>query len=202
MAARNLLFSHKVHLLNRAVLSCVRWKFSAWPYQKAIAVELDQLQSRMLGIISRVCRRPYEDLLDYFKRRQHIGRKLAGDLGFWSAEWMKRSLSWHEHVVRGNSYDYPLFNLFSYHDKNWLIQNRLRFVPSDGTPFSRNTPRAGRLGTRAIGSRPKPRWEEGIDLIKELGKHANSTPNSESVSIGTRIQRAHSYLIEFFALPS
>ena len=58
----------------------------------------------------------------------------------------------------------------------------------------RNTPFAGRLGTRAYSAQPQPRWEEGIVLAEQVGNTREFNHfGSRRISIGTRIKEAHRF---------
>ena len=110
-------------------------------------------------------------MIDWFKKRQSIGRSLAGQIGLWSSNWVNRFINWNEHIARSAQYNNVLAELRSWHDPKYLMPLRLRFVP-EGLGLnglgSRNRPDAGRLGSRVFGGTPQPRWETGVKLAYEL----------------------------------
>ena len=90
--------------------------------------------------------------------------------------------------------------LRSWHDAAWLQTMRLNWVSKSGE--GRNTPHAGRLGTRMYGGQPQPRWGEGVllaeqlDSVREISHFGNAR-----LSIATRIREAQCFLRQFFADP-
>ena len=65
--------------------------------------------------------------------------------------------------------------------------------------WGRNTPLAGRLGTRKASGQPQPRWGEGVALAHELSNvRTVSAPHNSSgssfLSVGSRIREARSFL--------
>ena len=162
--------------------------------QKSVSVELDQMQSKMLGILAKVHRNPGEDLIDWFKKRQRVGREIAVRVGLWSLNWAKRVCDWEDHVTRASHRDSIVARVRDFRGEQWLISHRLDFVSSDYL-FGRNRPDAGRLGTRACGGKPQPRWHEGVALSKIL---LNENSSNSRLSIGNRIRQASSFLASFF----
>ena len=129
----------------------VSWLFCRWPYQKGVATQLDQIQIRMMSMSAQIHGNEGEPLEDFWKRKKTAGRKLAGDIGFWSEIWRKRVLEWDAHVERSIDRGHINAMLRQWHDSTWLQARRLEWVYSSG---GRNTPFAGRLGTRAFGGQP------------------------------------------------
>ena len=83
--------------------------------------------------------------------------------GFWSSIWCKRVINWDDHVRRGASYKHICARLLEYKNSDWLMHQRAKWVPVDGSA-SRNSITAGRTGTRCNIRRPQVRWEDGIKL--------------------------------------
>ena len=87
---RNASFDKKCELLSRTVLSGMAWLFCRWPYQKAMSVEMDNLQGRMMSVLAKVPRESHESVEIWFKKRQKVGAELARKVGLWSSIWCKR----------------------------------------------------------------------------------------------------------------
>ena len=98
-------------------------------------------------------------------------------------------------MVRSARYNSLLAHIRNFHDNNWLVSHRLRFVSQFG---GRNRPDAGRLGMRASGGKPQPRWHEGVELVRQVKEIRSTNLNGSSRSIGSRIRDAQSYLMSFF----
>ena len=58
--------------MSRTVLAGVSCLFCRWPMQKSVSVELDQMQSKVMGILAKVPRLPHEHSEDRFKKRQNL----------------------------------------------------------------------------------------------------------------------------------
>ena len=192
-------FDLRALLLSRTVLSAITWLFGRWPLQKSVSAELDQLQSRFLGILSKCRRDAHESLESWFKKRQRVGRALAGKIGFWSDVWRKRVLDWEAHICRSDGRNHVHCKMRKWHDLDWLQDKRLQFVAANGVSWGRNTPLAGRLGTRKASGQPQPRWGEGVALAHELSTvRTQSAPHNSSgssfLSVGSRIREARSFL--------
>ena len=192
-------FDLRALLLSRTVLSAITWLFGRWPLQKSVSAELDQLQSRFLGILSKCRRDTHESLDSWFKKRQRVGRALAGKIGFWSDVWRKRVLDWEAHICRSDGRNHVHCKMRKWHDLDWLQDKRLQFVAANGVSWGRNTPLAGRLGTRKASGQPQPRWGEGVALAHELSNvRTVSAPHNSSgssfLSVGSRIREARSFL--------
>ena len=186
----------KLSLLLRTVFCTVNWKFSRWPFQKTVAVEMDAMQVNMVSMISRVPKNDSEDWVTWVRRRRRLARNVCGRIGFWSEAWAKRTIEWHEHIQRHPG---VMRDLLMWHDSHWLQAQRSRFVAADGSATTRNSLIAGRTGTRASGGRPQPRWEEGIGLSKSLLNTRGITLNgSNALSISSRIREAVSQVYQFF----
>ena len=151
----------------------------------------------MLSILTKIPQGSHEALADWFKKKKQAGRKAASSIGLWSEIWRKRVLEWDQHVIRSADRDSILAVLRHWHDSAWLQQQRLAWVSDRG---GRNTPFAGRLGTRAYSAQPQPRWEEGIVLAEQVGNTREFNHfGSARISIGTRIREAQSFLRQFFS---
>ena len=171
----------------------------------------------MLSFLAKVPKLPGESLVVWFKKRNHVGRQLAVKSGLWSLNWARRVLDWDAHVDRSAEWNSIAFRIKNYRGESWLRNKRLAFV-SKIPGFGRNRPEKGRLGTRALGGKPQPRWHEGVALAHEMcPNYVNSiNPNSlttprgslgtppgcgkanSSPSLGSRIQEAQSFLASLF----
>ena len=64
-------------------------------------MEMDAMQVNMVSIFIGTVRNPEEDWISFVRRRRRLARNLVSRLGFWSEQWAKRTIAWHEHVLRG-----------------------------------------------------------------------------------------------------
>ena len=152
----------------------------------------------------KLVRNPYESAEQWSHRRNHIASQKTGERGRWSELWAKRVLNWDKHV-----HHRPSFNrsLLRYHNENWLVSRRLLFVVQNGTQESRNTPAAGRTGTRKNNGKPQPRWEAGVALANAVcGERKQALRGNSFLSVGTIIRNASlsvaNRINEFFGPPA
>ena len=195
---KSLSIETKLSLLLRTVFCTVSWKFSRWPFQKSVAVEMDNMQSHMVSIFIGIPRGDSEDWVSFVRRRRRLARNLCSRIGTWSEAWARRVISWHEHVMRGS---WVLSDLIQWKNSEWLEEQRARFVSSNSLS-SRNSLRAGRTGTRCNNGRPQPRWEEGVALARSfLESRPHALIGDNALSVGTRIRQALELMSEFFNRP-
>ena len=175
--------------------------YGRWPFQKKVAVEVDQLQVHMIAIISGIRRLSGETSTEWYKRRGRAAKTVAGRIGFGSEIWANRVIKWNDHVARcPKNYHSGLLN---YKNEPWLIARRLLNVPRISIGTAGNTPEAGRTGTRIWSGRPQPRWDAGVRLAKQLiNTRSRSLRGSQPLGVGSRIREAKKYLTEFFSLTS
>ena len=186
----------KLSLLLRTVFCIVNWKFSRWPFCKSIAVEMDNLQTNMVSILSRVPKNDSEDWVGWLRRKRRLARDVCDRIGLWSEAWAKRLIDWDEHLHRDRG---VLNKLLLYHNSDWLQAQRSQFVPAWGSVSTRNSVLAGRTGTRANGGRPQQRWDAGICLAQAfLRSRRGSLANSHALSVSSRIRNAIREIYEFF----
>ena len=172
-------------LLQRAVLGTVMWKLSRWPYQKTVAVLLDGAMCRMAARILPCERKPTEDIDQYCRRRKRQARDFCGKAGFWSTVWAGRVIGWFDHVHRSEARNHMCAKLLRHHDAAWLRSRRAAFSNVRNTLF------AGQTGTRAVGGKPQPRWEEGVLLAKSFcAERSLDVHGKHSLSVGARIRNA------------
>ena len=180
----------------RTVFCVVSWKVSRWPFQKSLAVEMDAMQTHMVSILSRIPKHDSEDWVGWIRRSRRLARNVCARIGFWSEAWARRTISWHEHVMRHPGI---LKDLLLWHNSDWLQAMRAHFVAQNGSEYTRNSFLAGRTGTRADGGRPQPRWDEGITLARAfLNSRSQSINGSNALSVTSRIREAVSQIYEFF----
>ena len=154
----------KMKLLSRSTVCIVQFKWSRWPPQKKVALELTLLQTRMLATILRVQRRPLEDMLDYIRRRNKQAKAVARAQGMWYHLWWKRCIAWHKHVNRHTNT--PMYQILACHGQSWLRAQRFPFVPAHSSFARAWTIDRGRSGTRCRSGYVSKRWEEGILLAE------------------------------------
>ena len=127
----------KIMLLCRSVYSRFAWKFGRWPYQKSIAIEMDQMQSKMVSVLLNLPKSPLEDIEGYCRRRSRVARKVSAEIGLWSLMWAEKVINWHEHVLRGakhssrsdgEAYLSMNANLIHFHDAKWLFHKRSQWT--------------------------------------------------------------------------
>ena len=189
-------FETKLSLLMRTVFCTVNWKFSRWPFQKSIAVEMDKLQVNMVAMVSRYPKLASEDWVGWIRRKRRLARNICQRIGFWSEAWALRQVKWHEHVERSPG---VLKDLLLYHSSNWLQSMRSRLVPANGSESIRNSVLAGRTGTRNNDGKPQPRWNAGIELARAyLQSRGICQRNSNAISVSSRIREAVTYIRDQF----
>ena len=127
----------------------------------------------------------------YVRRRRRLARNLVSKIGFWSEAWARRTISWHEHVMRTTG---VMRSLVELRNSDWLEAQRAQFVVQTGSSASRNSLTAGRTGTRCNIDRPQMRWLAGINLAKGFLESRRSTTRGESLSVGSRIRQAVLFL--------
>ncbi len=122
--ARELPVQQKLKLVTRAVQPQFEWKCSRWPYQKTIAIELENLQCQMIARCVKFERLPTETLDQYDRRRKRESRNIVCKHGSWAIRWAERVVNWHNHVLRAEARGFILPQLWRWHDRQWLMQQR------------------------------------------------------------------------------
>ena len=147
----------------------------------------------------RIPRSDFEDLDTFCRRKNRLARNVCQKIGFWSEDWARRFLNWHEHVGRSRG---VLKDLLQWKDSGWLQMQRSRFVSSNGSAYSRNSLTAGRTGTRARGRKPQPRWEAGVSLARAyLDSRGISQRGANAITVSSRIREAARAVRRFFVGP-
>ena len=98
--ARCLPLPVRLKLLERTVYSVVSYRFSRWPPQNQIALEVDQVQASMICYILSVRPIPGEEIGAFCRRRMRLAHAQARTCGTWSAKWFSRFLEWDSHLLR------------------------------------------------------------------------------------------------------
>ena len=79
-------------------------------------------------------------------------------MGKWSLMWADRLLRWNDHLMcERNSWSWAA-KLLVAQDSAWVRLQRAQFVCAARTLL------AGATGTRIIAARPRPRWDESVDV--------------------------------------
>ena len=181
----------KLQLLARCVWDAVGWKVARWPFQKSIATDMDQLQCKMISVLSQISRLPGESPNTWWRRRARISRSLAAKVGFWSVAWAEKLRSWKFHVDRSEGYCPVFVQLLRCRDSSWLQRMRAEWVGALGSAQSRNSVLAGRTGSRLNIGQPQPRWEESLALAEQfLVTRDESMRRGEPLGVGSRIVEA------------
>ena len=153
----------------------------------------------MILVLMHLPRKSGELFEEWWKRRGKAARQLCSKIGFWSIEWAKRVVSWHEHVQRSSKHNSIICKLVNYHNNDWLLQKRSQWVASSGGSSSRVTALAGRTGTRLNIGQPQTRWDEGVALARSVLQSRDITiKGRQPLAIGSRIRNAISTMREFF----
>ena len=187
----------KLKLLDRTVLPQIAWKFSIWPWQKSVAIELENLQCLFVARCMAVPRDHCETIDQYDRRRKRLARNATLKHGSWSVLWAKRCHAWWKHVCRAEARKNLLSKLLRWHDASWLREQRALFVNNTLSEFvqPRNSLRAGNTGTRVVATRPQPRFEESIELAKLVLESSRQSERSNNlVSLTTILQRCNGFL--------
>ena len=109
-------------------------------------------------------------------------------VGFWSDLWAKRVMGWNDHIQRGETYNHICNSLIQFKNAQWLTHERSKWVAVSSFN-SRNTPLAGRTGTRCNIGGPQPRWEHGLAKQVLAGRNVTEKGNN-AMAIGSRIRNA------------
>ena len=127
--------------------------------QPTIAKEMDSVQFKMLASLLRVARLPTEEPRDYFRRRNRHASDLLRTNGRWSLMWAKRLKDWHAHLLRvGNSRTWGAI-LLPFRSAEFLRAQRLA---------NHSLPSGGRTRTRAAPGPVQKRWEESLELARNM----------------------------------
>ena len=106
-------------------------------------------------------------------------------------------LEWHTHVKASAARDHVTAAVLQWHNNEWLMSKRLRWVSATGV--GRNTATAGRLGSRKFAGTPQPRWEEGIALAEQVSQVREINHFGDArLSFSNRIREAQSFLYRMF----
>ncbi len=139
-------------------------------------------------------RDPLETIDQYDRRRKRCACNCVVKICSWATLWAKRSVEWHDHLSRKSDTNDVLGLLFKWHNLTWLREQRSRFVnvnSRNAYTLQRNTIFAGNTGTRLLGVRPQPRFEEGVDLARQaLKSDRKSLSSSNVLSLHSVLQQA------------
>ena len=189
MAAKHCDVSSKLSLLTRTVTPVLMWRVSRWPWQQTTAIALDRIQNKMISIVLRVPRMPHESGEVYVRRSRRIVADHVFTVGKWSLMWAERVISWHEHVMRHNSFAQVILSTMA---ESWLQSRRALYLSQTCTLD------AGRTGTRENQGRPQVRWLAGISLASSVANEPttqiNSISSTRMLSIATIIHNARNFL--------
>ena len=177
-------------LLYKTVVATVTWKMSRWPFQKAIAQEVDNLQTQMIAMILPCVPMLHESPDHFFRRRRRNALNLANHVGLWSLLWAKRVVDWDSHIRRGLERSHFCALIVVYHDAAWLQEQRSNFVNAN-----RNSIFAGRTSTRLNLGRPQTRWADGVMLAAHIfGTRSTNLRGQNATTVSTRIREALTFI--------
>ena len=159
---------------------------------------MDAMQVYIVSIFTGIPKADGEDWIVYVGRRRRLARNLVSTIGFWSEAWARRTVSWHEHVMRTTGI---MRSLVMFRNSDWLEAQRSQFVVETGSSASRNSLTAGRTGTRCNIGKPQMRWQAGIALARGFLDSRRNAVQGGSLSVGTRIRQAALLLSQFFNRP-
>ena len=172
---RKLSTSHRCKVIDTALQGLFLYHAQPWPPQAKIAVQVDSVQKRMMGLVARVPKLDGDDAATYLQRRSRIAKRIIEDGNmWWTQRWFKRAGNWDSHLRRdlrqqllhlhdGVSLDLvatrfswaPL--LLDWKGKDFLdVQRSFEFRDKAHVLWR------SRTKTRACLGRPQVRWHEGI----------------------------------------
>lgn len=80
--------------------------------------------------------------------------------------------------------------ILDFHDRQWLISRRMRYVPDRAGPFSRLSPFGGRTNTRLPGlGFPHARWEDGVELARQYCRTYGDRDTSNVNRLGIQLRQ-------------
>ena len=132
----------RARFLDGCVLAVGRARFARWPWQRALAAELDTFQRAAIASAEGLRPEAGEDWARYSERRAATTRRLATSAGAWSRAWASSVTTWNQHLVRG-------------HD------------PGAWTPTLLTASRTQTV-RRTTSGRPRTRWREGLEAALSL----------------------------------
>lgn len=141
-------------LLNKIVRPVFESRCAGWAPTASNREALDNVQKRMLAILSPTPRLPDESEQTFYRRRARAIAAQARDMGLWSSLHGKRAVGWHQHLLRERNYGSWASKLVRDRNAEWWQQRRL----SQGSSSSF----AGRAYTRTFPGRPATRWVESV----------------------------------------
>ena len=154
----------KLQLMGRVVVPQIDYRFSRWPPQRQIALEIDRMQRTMTATL--LCSRfnGGESVEDFCRGRNRTCTQICRDHGHWSTRWFESAISWDKHLSRQrNSYCWAA-RLRSFRDREWCTRRRILYAPVDG----QTSIYAGRTNTRNYHGKVHMRWHDGIHFVANL----------------------------------
>jgi hypothetical protein len=164
--AKLLTADRRAVLLSRATLPVATFRFSRWPPQKQVALELDALQMKFFGIAAGYRMHPSETPVAFVRRRQRTIKQVLHRRGWWSQLWFKRSRAWDAHLDRHP--DSPAAKMRSWQGESWLESARAVWANIRTSRARPWTMTAGRTDTRVAPGRPQTRWHEGLRFAEQV----------------------------------
>ena len=159
--------SRKLECMNRAVRPMITYRCSIWAPQKQVASEVDATQRKMIAIACPIQPVPGEESSSFFRRRGRQASATAKNIGLWSKHWFDRAVAWDDHVLRNRSGCTWNNSLCAFHDSRWLQVRRSAFAVIASTRLNPWTVLAGRTATRVAAGKVQPRWQEGVQKVRE-----------------------------------
>ena len=159
--------SSSLACMHRAVRPMLSFRCSIWPPQKQVASELDAIQRKMIAIACPIPWAPGEDPAQYARRMGRHASAIAREGGTWSQHWFDRALAWDAHVQRNHTGCKWNHSLCSFHDHEWLQEQRAAYAALNPVRMNPWTLLAGRTGTRAQAGKIQPRWQESVRKVRD-----------------------------------
>ena len=98
---KTLCWDTRCQILSRALLPIFVYAAQIWPPQYGLAMKVDKLQRRMVGMALGIFRYPSESFVDFFKRRSRMAsRVIERNDAWWTRAWFTRALQWDDHCRR------------------------------------------------------------------------------------------------------
>ena len=146
----------RLQILRRCVTPVWLFRAARWAATAELARWIDRLQRRLFVKLIRYVPMPGENIAAFVRRRGRAVAHIQREAGPWSTMYLRRVISWHEHVLRRPAMHW-MRRLLQEQPDSWLQNRRL----SRGTPAH-----AGRTGTRLRGP-VRVRWQTSVTWARE-----------------------------------
>ena len=156
--------SAKRRFLVQSVRSTLSWKWGAWTHLKATSASLDCLQRCLIALMWQIRPLEGEGMVDFFSRQRRDTGLIADELGWWSEDWARSVVGWHNHTIRNKAGAWGL-PISRWKNQSWVEAQRKSFADRFASLSQWGITRTS---SRAVRGSPPTRWKDGCKTAADI----------------------------------